>query len=287
MRRDDHVVGDAFYYARLYPKRSYVLDVVLGEEAPEGLYYEQDEPYFSVRAHQAGDEQSALLGGQNHRTGHGGDTAERYRRLERHARDRFDVESIEYRWSTQDYVSVDGVPFVGTHSPGTDNLYVATGFGGWGMTNGIATGTILANRILGRENPRAEVFSPTRFDFGASKRDLLDHNKHAMGHFFQDHLREYPSGVGHDLDRGEATVLEIDGDPVGVYNDDVGEYHVVSAVCTHMGCHVEWNDAEESWDCPCHGSRFDHDGSVLDTPAVEELEQYSVDELPFPVTDAK
>jgi Rieske Fe-S protein len=145
----------------------------------------------------------------------------------------------------------------------------------------------VAIRILGRENPRAEVFSPTRFDFGASKRDLLDHNKHAMGHFFQDHLREYPSGVGHDLDRGEATVLEIDGDPVGVYHDDVGEYHVVSAVCTHMGCHVEWNDAEESWDCPCHGSRFDHDGSVLDTPAVEELEQYALDELPFPVTDAK
>jgi len=272
---------DSFYYARLYPKRSYVLAVRLAEAVPGAMYYGTGEPYFSFRPHPAGDESMALIGGQNHPTGRGGSTTERYRRLERRAHEWFDVESVEYRWSTQDYVSVDGVPFVGKLSPRSDHVYVATGFGGWGMTNGTAAGRILADRILGRESPWSDVFRPTRFNFGASKSDLIRHNRDAMGRFLEDHVRSPPDAGEVDLAPGEAEVLEADGDSVGVYRDEDGEYHVVSAVCTHMGCRVEWNDGEQSWDCPCHGSRFDYDGTVLDTPAVENLEQYDGDDLRF------
>jgi Rieske Fe-S protein len=275
------IYDHALYYARMYPKRSYVLAVEIGGEVPEGMYYYPEEPYFSVRPHPAGEESAMLVGGQNHRTGHGGSTAERYRNLERQARDRFDVESVEYRWSTQDYVSIDKVPFVGEHGPKTDHVYVATGFGGWGMTNGTAAGTMLADRILGRDNAWADAFRPTRFNFDASKEDLLEHNKHAMGHFLEDHLAKPPTADVSDMDPGTAKVVQLEGDSVGIFRDEDGEYHVVSAVCTHMGCRVEWNDGERSWDCPCHGSRFDLDGSVLDTPAVEDLKRYDEDELRF------
>jgi glycine/D-amino acid oxidase-like deaminating enzyme/nitrite reductase/ring-hydroxylating ferredoxin subunit len=279
VRADDVVVATHFpffdralYFARLSPKRSYVLAARLAGDVPTGMYYHPHEPYFSVRPRPAGNDHSVLVGGQNHRTGHGGSTAERYRALERQARERFDVEAIDYRWSTQDYVSVDRLPFVGRLAPHLDHVYVATGFGGWGMSNGTAAGRLLADTILGRENPSREVFDPIRLRLRSSVPSLVDHNARAARHLVEDTLLGPPAHDWSDLERGSGRVIDLDGDPVGVYRDETGEVHAVSAVCTHLGCLVEWNDAERSWDCPCHGSRFDHDGTVLDTPAVDDLE---------------
>jgi len=240
------------------------------------MYYYPRDPYFSVRPH-AGEDDLVLLGGQNHRTGHGGSTEERYRTLERQARERFDIASIEYRWATQDYVSVDRVPFVGKAAPTVDNVYVATGFGGWGMTNGTAAAMVLADLIHGRDNAWQDLYRPTRFNFSASKSDLVTHNKHAMGHFLEKYVGDRPPLDTGRLERGEGTVFDDDSDtPVAVCRDDDGDLHAVSAVCPHMGCIVRWNDGDSSWDCPCHGSRFDADGTVLDTPAVSDLESVDI-----------
>jgi len=265
------VFDHAFYFARLEPKRSYVLAATLAEEPPEGMYYDPSDPYFSVRPRPGGNDDMVLVGGQNHRTGHANSTTERYRRLEERASDRFDVESINYRWSTQDFVSVDRVPFVGRHSPQVDHVYVATGFGGWGMTGGTAAAMVLSDLIQGRENGWSEVYRPPRFDVSASARRLVSHNRHAMRHYVEDYVTDRPRRDRLRLDPGEATVTRTGEGPVAVYCDEAGEYHAVSAVCSHMGCLVEWNDGEQSWDCPCHGSRFDVDGSVLDTPANDPL----------------
>ncbi|WP_436912275.1 FAD-dependent oxidoreductase [Halosimplex marinum] len=265
------VSDHALYFSRLSPKRSYVLAARLSGDTPDGMYYDPGEPYFSVRPH-AGSESLVLIGGQNHRTGHADSTTDRYRTLERRARERFDVEAIEYRWATQDYVSVDSVPFVGRAAPQLDGVYVATGFGGWGMTNGVAAGVVLADLISGRSNTWSDVYDPTRFEFGASKSDLVSHNRHAMEHLLSDRVRGRPDLDLSGLAPGEATVADERDDPVAVYRDEDGAVHAVSAVCPHMGCLVSWNDGERSWDCPCHGSRFDVDGSVLDTPAVDDLD---------------
>ncbi|WP_232688734.1 FAD-dependent oxidoreductase [Halobacterium zhouii] len=263
----------ALYFARMHPKRSYVLAVELENDPPDGLYYRPGDPYFSVRPVSTA-ERTVLVGGQNHRTGTGGSTEARYRRLERSARDAFDVASIRYRWSTQDQVSVDRVPFVGLHAPFADHVYVATGFGGWGMTNGTAAGRVLSDLVLEGESPWQEVYRPTRFEATASTRALLSHGaataKHLVGDRFEHQSKEDVRALG----RGDAGMFEVEGDRVAVYRDDDGEVHAVSAVCTHMGCLVHWNDAHRTWDCPCHGSRFDHDGSVIDTPAVDGLEEY-------------
>jgi glycine/D-amino acid oxidase-like deaminating enzyme/nitrite reductase/ring-hydroxylating ferredoxin subunit len=268
------IFDHAFFFARMSPKRSYVLAASVDGSVPEGMYYRSGDPYFSVRPQPNADESLVLLGGQNHRTGHGGSTIQRYRTLEREARARFDVESIEYRWSTQDYVSVDGVPFVGKHVPWGDHVYVATGFGGWGMTNGVAAGIHLSNFILGGSSPWRRVFRPSRLNLAASGRKFVSHNKHTADHYVRDAFAKHPAVDLDTLDRGQAKVFDTPDDPVAVYRDEDGAIHAVSAICTHMGCLVEWNDGEESWDCPCHGSRFGIDGTVLDTPAIDDLSTY-------------
>jgi len=264
------VEDDALYFARLSPKRSYVLAVSVDGDTPDGMYYHPREPYLSVRPHS--EESVLLVGGQNHRTGHGGSTEKRYEKLEAQTRERFQVESVDYRWSTQDLVSIDHVPFVGPAAPGVDDVYVATGFGGWGMTNGTAAAIAIRDAILGTEPDWAPVFHPTRFEFGASRSELLSHNSAAMGHLFDGYLEDRPSLGTSELSPGEAAVFDDRDDPIAVYRDEDSRFHAVSAVCPHMSCVVEWNDGERSWDCPCHGSRFDLDGTVLDTPAVEGLD---------------
>lgn len=261
----------AFYFARQFPKRSYVLAVRLADEPPAGMFYRDDEPYFSVRPHPTDDGTLTLVGGQNHKTGQGGSTEARYRRLLGQAREHFDVESVEYRWSTQDFVSADDVPFVGELGPKTESVYVATGFGGWGMTNGTAAGTMLAEFAQGATPEWADAFDPMRFDPGASAADLVTENLDVATEFTTDWARAMLGGEDPVVAPGEGEVVRRDGRPLAVARDDDGDLHVRSAVCPHMNCVVRWNDGERSWDCPCHGSRFSVDGEVLDGPAVEDL----------------
>jgi glycine/D-amino acid oxidase-like deaminating enzyme/nitrite reductase/ring-hydroxylating ferredoxin subunit len=286
---DDVVVASHFpfydhgaYFARLSPKRSYVLAARLSEDVPEGMYYRDESPYFSVRPHPTGDESMVLVGGQDHRTGHGHGEMDHYRKLEREARDTFAVEEITHRWSTQDFKSVDKVPFVGQLAPQTSNVYVATGFGGWGLSNGVAAGILLADLVRDRTNDWADVYDPARLKPLTSAGEFLEHNVHAGSHFIEDRLGIGTGSMEPPLSWGEARVVDdddIEEGPVAVYRDEDGDLHAVSAVCTHMGCNVQWNDAERSWDCPCHGSRFGVDGSVIDGPAVDGLSERDLREL--------
>ena len=257
------------YFTRLYPKRSYVLALRLDGNYPEGMYYRTGDPHRSVRTHRDERGDLLLVGGENHKTGQGGSTAERYRTLERWARDRFPVDSVEYRWSAQDYTSVDRVPLVGRAEPGSP-LYVATGFGGWGMTGGVAAGRLLAEAIVG-EPSEFDLFDPLRFTPTASLESALTENADAAGQFATDWLRTLLSPDLDSIGRGEGRVIRDGAKPIAAARDDEGDLHTVSAVCTHTYCVVDWNDAECTWDCPCHGSRFAPDGTLLEGPATEDL----------------
>ncbi|WP_101298019.1 FAD-dependent oxidoreductase [Halegenticoccus soli] len=261
----------ALYFARMHPKRSYVLAARVDDPPREGMFYRTGRQYFSVRTHEIDGETLTLVGGQNHKTGQGGDTSKRYRKLEQAARRHFDVQSIEYRWSTQDYVSVDKVPYVGKIGPTARNVYVGTGFGGWGMTSGTAAGMILSDLIRGDGNPWAEVFDPARVTLGPSAREFATQNANVAKEFVGDWLTKPLGNDLRNLPRGEAKVSRKGGEPVAAYRDEGGELHAVSAVCPHMYCVLEWNDGERTWDCPCHGSRFGYDGHVIDGPAVRDL----------------
>ncbi|XVH33511.1 FAD-dependent oxidoreductase (plasmid) [Haloferacaceae archaeon DSL9] len=263
----------AGYFARMHPHRAYLLAVSTAGEPPEGMHYSTASPPDTIRTYSTGDEELVLVGGQSHKPGlDGPPTSERYRRCEAFAREKFDVESIEYRWSTMDYSPVDRVPFIGRIGPLAKHVYVGTGFKGWGMTNGTAAGMILSDLIVEGSNQWADVFSPLRFTPKASAKSFVEENAKVGGSFVVDRIRSATSDEAAALRKGEARVARRDGRPVGIYRDEEGTVHAVSATCPHMGCLVRWNDAERTWDCPCHGSRFAYDGNVISGPALEGLD---------------
>ncbi|MDJ1432116.1 FAD-dependent oxidoreductase [Halostagnicola sp. A-GB9-2] len=274
------ILDRAGYFTRMHPKRSYVLGIRIRGEPPSGMYYRPGDPYRSVRTYRRnGEEPLVLVGGENHKTGQGGPTADRYRRLERWARERFRVESIDYRWSTQDYVTADRVPFVGRAGFASENVYVATGFRGWGMTNGVAAGRLLAALIDGERPPESDLFDPLRFTPKSSAADAITENADAASQFATDWLRTLFSPNLESISRGEGRVIRDGPKPIAAARDGDGDLHAVSAVCPHTYCVVDWNDAECSWDCPCHGSRFAPDGTVLEGPATEDLSSRDDDSL--------
>ena len=260
-------------FARVHPQRSYAIVCRISGDPPDGMFISGESPTRSVRAVSLDGEELLLVGGEGHRTGTGGDSEERYRRLEAFAREHWDVRSIEYRWSAQDNSTLDGVPYVGALAPRADRVFMATGFAKWGMTGGTAAAQLLSDLVLGRENPSAALFDPNRLTLRASATRLLHENAVAGLHFFGDRITKPGRRPIGDLQPGEGDIVRLDGEAVAAYRDDDGVLTAVCATCTHLGCRVNWNTAERSWDCPCHGSRFSPAGDVLEGPAVHNLER--------------
>jgi glycine/D-amino acid oxidase-like deaminating enzyme/nitrite reductase/ring-hydroxylating ferredoxin subunit len=264
-------------FARVHPQRSYAIVCRIAGAPPEGMFISADQPTRSVRGVPLDGEELLLVGGEGHRTGTGGDTEERYRRLEAFAREHWDVESVEYRWSAQDNTTLDGVPYVGPVTPVDSRVLMATGFAKWGLTNGTAAAQILADRILGRDNPWASLFDPARIPPLAAATRLVTENAEAGVRFLGDRLTKPGRRDIEDLAPGEGDIVRHAGEKVAAYRDEDGTLTAVSPTCTHLGCQVNWNTAERSWDCPCHGSRFAPDGEVLQGPAVHRLERKPLD----------
>jgi glycine/D-amino acid oxidase-like deaminating enzyme/nitrite reductase/ring-hydroxylating ferredoxin subunit len=276
----DHVVvathfpflDRAGFFARMHPERSYALGLRLNASAsaPQGMYLSTESPAHTVRSHPTPEGELVIAGGESHKTGQA-DEAERVERLEAWARARFDVRSIEYRWSTQDNMPVDSLPYIGRMLPFQRGIWVATGFLKWGLTNGTAAGLILADLIAGRDNPWASLFDATRIKPIASASEFVKENANVAKRMVSDHIARPDFRSTDAIPRGEGGTVRVGARKVGVYRDEGGELHAVSTVCTHLGCSVMWNNAERSWDCPCHGSRFDPDGRLLEGPAVKDL----------------
>ncbi|MCA1841328.1 MAG: FAD-dependent oxidoreductase [Actinomycetota bacterium] len=268
-------VDKGLYFGRTIPERSYALAVRIPGKAPHGMYISIDTPSRSVRPHPALGDDLVIIGGENHRVGEEPDTEKRYQTLEAWARSRFDVSKIENRWSAQDYMPADGVPFIGANGPNEDRIFVATGFNKWGMTNGTAAAMILADRITGVENPWAKFFDSTRLDVLKSAKEVIKQSAASVDHLLGDRLRTISVPAAQTLRNGEGGLVELDGEKVAAYRDESGALKAVSPACTHMGCLVSFNGAEKTWDCPCHGSRFDLEGKVIQGPAVKDLEPRS------------
>jgi glycine/D-amino acid oxidase-like deaminating enzyme/nitrite reductase/ring-hydroxylating ferredoxin subunit len=259
------------YFARIHPERSYALGVRVSGETPQGMYISAGEPTRSIRSHPVADGEILIVGGEGHKTGQGGDTAERYRTLERFAREHWDVESIEYQWASQDNESIDHVPYVGKLAPFSRRIYTATGFKKWGLAQGVAAGMILEDLLLGRPNPWAKLYDPARMKPLASAKDFVTENANVAKRLVGDRVTKRGGRDAEDLAPGEGDIVELNGEKVAGFRDEDGALHAVSTVCTHMGCQLNWNSGDRSWDCPCHGSRFAPDGEILHGPAVRPL----------------
>jgi glycine/D-amino acid oxidase-like deaminating enzyme/nitrite reductase/ring-hydroxylating ferredoxin subunit len=261
------ILDRGLYFARETPVRSYVV-AVRSTWRPQGMYISSDAPTRSLRAAPADGGELILVGGESHKPGTG-DPVASYARLERFAREHFEIEEVAYRWATQDYEPADGMPYVGRVWPFSDRILTATGFRKWGLANGTAAAMMLSDRVLGRKNPWSQTFDATRVKPRAATLSILKEGAQDGFYFFADRLRKRASE--HDVQLGEGRVVGAGLSQKAVYRDGDGTVHALSARCTHLGCIVSWNAAERSWDCPCHGSRFDVGGRVVQGPAVKPL----------------
>ncbi len=260
-----------FLFTRLVAKRSYIYAVNLKAPGPLGLFFEPKERYRSFRPHTSGEEELYLVGGEKHETGHITNTLERYTNLEKFINDNFNQDRVRNHWSSQDCYPVDRVPMIGKLHPGTDNVFVATGFNGWGMTHSTIAGQLLTDMINGKKNELSNLYSPIRFGpiekAGAFVKNNYETAKKFFGGFFEDYPKENPEM----LEKYQAKKVEYNHEKIAAYRDGEDTLHQVSPKCTHMGCMVEWNNAEETWDCPCHGSQFTCKGEVNRGPAIHPL----------------
>lgn len=254
-----------YYFMRMHQERSYVL-ALEGAQRMEGMYLGIDRRRLSFRAQG----ELLLLGGEGRRTGEhtaGG----RYRALWEQARKLYPRCSQTASWSAQDCMTLDGVPYIGRFSVSQPQWYVATGFRKWGMTSAMVSAMVISDLIVRGESPWAEVFSPQRFDPGLTARTLYKEAGYSVAGLSRGVFAP-PRGLAENLPEGHGGVVEWDGEKAGVYKEEGGETHVVSVRCPHMGCQLEWDPDEKRWECPCHGSRFDCRGKLLDGPAQTDLE---------------
>ncbi|WP_461155656.1 FAD-dependent oxidoreductase [Saccharopolyspora tripterygii] len=254
------------YFAMLEVQRSYCVAARLGEEPPRGLSITAGEPTRSLRSR--GDQ--LVVCGAGHEAGKPAGGDEPYSHLEDFAREHWSVAEITHRWSAQDLVPTDRFPMVGRYRPRSSRLFVATGFMKWGLTGGTFAGKVIADLLNAEENPWAEALSPSRSSPGSWPR-MAKHNLSAGADFVTDRVSPATASDVRELTAGTAAVIRDGSERTGVYCDEDGLLHCVSMRCTHLGCLVRFNEAETTWDCPCHGSRFAVDGSVLEGPAVDPL----------------
>lgn len=258
-------------FARAHAERSYCIAVVAPELDPGGMFISTGGQTRSIRSHPSPDGELLIVGGEGHKSGQGGDTEARYERLAAFARQHFAARSLEYRWSSQDLMPADGLPYVGPVNPLAKRITMATGFAKWGLSNGTAAAMMLSDAILGRPNAWASTFSSNRMKPKAAAKSLIVENADAARHMVGDRISGGDADSVDDLAPGDGAIVKSEEGKVAAYRDDDGAIHRVSPTCTHLGCLVAWNPAERSWDCPCHGSRFATDGAVLEGPAVRPL----------------
>ena len=229
-------------------------------------------PYHYIRFARDGTSDVLIVGGEDHKTGQASDCEQRFTKLERWARDHFPfVGEVTDRWSGQVMEPVDGVAYLG-RNPGDKNVYVVTGDSGNGMTHGTIAGMLIVDLIAGRENPWTKLYDPSRKTLKpAVMADYIAENANVAAQL-RDYVTSGDEPSADKINKGEGALLRDGVKKIAAYRDEKGTLHKFSAVCPHLKCIVRWDSCEKTWDCPCHGSRFDALGHVLNGPAITDLE---------------
>ncbi|MBS4956242.1 MAG: FAD-dependent oxidoreductase [Clostridium sp.] len=253
-----------YYFMKMHQERSYVI-ALENAEGIEGMYIDYEKKGYSFRSYKG----LLLLGGISQRTGEN-ENGGSYDELRKFAKEIYPNSKEKYHWSAQDCITIDGIPYIGRYSNSTPNIYVATGFNKWGMTSAMVSAMIISDFILGNENKFSEIFSPKRFDLSLSINNIANDLVETAKNFIAQKISIPSSEIEH-IKNGHAGIVEYNGQKVGVYKDKQGKEFIVSTKCAHLGCELHWNADELTWDCPCHGSRFDYRGKLIDSPAVNNI----------------
>ncbi|PID20291.1 hypothetical protein CSV61_15535 [Sporosarcina sp. P3] len=250
----------SFYSNTMEPMSSHLTAFESDQPFGTGVYIGQDEPRRTFRGAYDGDQPILIVGGNTHRTGNKSSTIDHYEAIRQFTKAEFGLTKMLAYWSEHDMVTPDRRPFIGPIEEGNDKMFVMTGYNKWGLAVAGTAAQLICDLIEGKENSYAEFLSP--------QRDLPK----------KEEKEDQPSILeqAKQLSKGEAKRFEINEEASGMYRDHTGDIHYVNLTCTHLGCEVKWNDGDETWDCPCHGSIFDGTGKVIAGPAKDPLKQIDV-----------
>lgn len=259
----------------IHTKQAPYVTYVIGMRVPKGsvtraLFWDTPDPYHYVRLQTAERDDILIVGGEDHKTGQENDGAERFARLEQWTRERFPQSGdVEFRWSGQVMEPVDGIAFIGRNPLDDDNVFIATGDSGQGMTHGTIAGMLLTDLLQGRKNRWEDLYNPSRITL-RSFGEYAGENINVAGQF-TDYLTAGEIKSVDELKPGEGAIMREGLSKLAMYRDEGGTIHQLSAICPHLGCIVAWNSTEKTWDCPCHGSKYRADGRVYQGPANSDL----------------
>ena len=272
--------GINLLHFRCAPYRSYAVAAQLTDNNyPDGLAYDMYDPYHYYRTQEVDGIKYLIAGGEDHKTAHEENTVACFNRLEAHLNKYFNIKEFTFRWSSQYFEPADGMAYIGKLPGHSNNILVATGYGGNGMTYSHIAALTLSDLILKGESEYAELYDPGRIKIAAGFTNFVKENVDVIEEFIGKRLAKEKLEELADLAPGEAKVVKYEGSSIALYKDDKGVLHAINPVCTHAKCIVGWNSAEKSWDCPCHGARYTPEGEVLTGPASKGLESIKLEEI--------
>ncbi len=265
-----------FYFVKMYQSTSYLIAVDTKKTLFNGMYINPSSPTFSYRTAKYQGKELLLIGGGDHKTGQPSCYQDTYGILEQEAKKFYPNCEVLYRWNTRDCISLDKIPYIGPYSPTMPNVFVGTGFKKWGMTLSNVAANIITDEICGKNNKYAYLFKPSRLkpikNRDEMKNILVQSTNSLVLNKFKDANMSFD-----EIKNNSGSIIEIHNEKIGIYKSPEGKIYAVKPMCTHLGCLLSWNDVDKTWDCPCHGSRFDFQGRNLYDPAFKNLEVYDLD----------
>lgn len=265
-----------FYFAKMYQSTSYVIAVNTKKTLFNGMYINFTNPIFSYRTAKSNEKEFLLVAGGDHKTGQPTSYQDSYGILEQEVKKYYPNCEVIDRWSTRDCIPIDKIPYIGAYSSIMPNMYVGTGFKKWGMTSSNVAANIIVDNILGKPNKYAYLFDSTRLKPIKNKDEMKNIIVQSTNSLFLDKMKK-PNMEFEEIKNNSGGIIEVNNQKIGIYKNENGKIYAVKPICTHLGCLLSWNDVEKTWDCPCHGSRFDYRGKNIYDPAFRNLETYNLD----------
>ena len=260
-----------FYFTKMYQSTSYLIAIETDKKLPQGMYISAKEPIYSFRTATYNGKQILLIGGSEHKTGKAIEDNSNYEELEKKAKELYPDCKILFKWNTRDCISLDKIPYIGEYSNIMKNMYVGTGFKKWGMTLSNIAGKIVSDKIMGKENKYETIFNSTRVKPIKNRWEVKNMVEETVKSIVLNKFKIEPEDLK-QIENDNGAIIEINGENIGIYKDPQGKIYAVKPNCTHLGCLLTWNNLDKTWDCPCHGSRFDYMGRNIYEPAIKDLE---------------
>ena len=260
-----------FYFVKMYQSTSYIIAIETNSKLPEGMFINVKEPIYSFRTADYNGKKILLIGGCGNKTGEPIPDNSHYEKLEKKAKEIYPDCKVIFKWNTRDCISLDKIPYIGEFSKMMKNMYVGTGFKKWGITLSNVAANIISDEIMGKENEFADIFTATRMKPIKNRWEVENILKETVNSIALNKFKIEPYNI-EMIENDNGAIVEINGENVGIYKDIEGKIYAVKPNCSHLGCLLSWNNIDKTWDCPCHGSRFDYMGKNMYEPAIKDLD---------------